>query len=601
MNHLVSSIECTADKAQALRIVMCEQGLDFLIVPHSDEYQNEFIAPYAERLAWLTDFTGSAGVALLAQNELHLFVDGRYFDQAKAEVDAQVVQCHLQSTLTHTQCLENLLTAGRRLAIDPWLHVPEEVERLQTICCSNDAELIFVKENIIDTLWDDQPKVPLAAIVPHPLKYAGESSAEKRHKITEQMLSKGQDAFVISATDSIAWLLNVRGDDIQITPLPFSLLILYASGHVDYFVRSEKIGSALSDFLDDVSLCDNDFKAALIRLGQAHKNVAIDPMLCPLAIGSILKEAGATVLYDRDPCQRPKAIKNAVEIAGARQAHVYDGLSHTRFMHWISTIKPEDNITEIDAAQKLTDFRRLLPEFQSMSFPVISAYGPNGALPHYLPNEKTNRLLGQGSLYLVDSGGQYFEGTTDVTRMAVLGNPTNEMIKHYTLVLKGHIALATTQFPEGTCGMQLDCLSRHALWQEGLNFSHGTGHGVGSYLGIHEGPQSISATEKSKEILQSGMLVTNEPGYYRVGHYGIRIENIMLIKSVDTVPGAEQTMLCFETLTLVPLELKLVAVEMLTEPERHWLNNYHSRVREAHESYLNDEEKCWLLDVTRAV
>ena len=461
------------------------------------------------------------------------------------------------------------------------------------------GELVAAERNPLDAVWTDRPPEPAARIVPHDLAFAGESADAKRKRVGEALAEKGADAAVITAPDSIAWLLNVRGGDVSHTPLPLSFAVLYANGRVEWFVDSAKTGPELAAHLgDEVTLRGKDeFEPALWALGNAR--VLADPAGAAALVLDRLGKAGAKIVRESDPCQLPKACKNEIEIAGARAAHRRDGAALARFLAWLAAAAPEGDVSEVSAAERLRALRFEGENIRDLSFRTISGSGPNGAIVHYSVTPGSDRILGNRELYLVDSGAQYLDGTTDVTRTVAIGEPTAEMRDRFTRVLKGHIALATVRFPEGTTGSQLDALARTALWQAGLDYDHGTGHGVGSYLNVHEGPQRISKIPNTV-ALKPGMIVSNEPGYYKEGGYGIRIENLVCVIPVQ-IEGAEKAMLGFETLTLAPIDLALVEPTLLSPAEIAWLNEYHARVRETVTPLVDKKTAKWLEQATREV
>jgi Xaa-Pro aminopeptidase len=589
----------------ALRAELARQGLDGFVVPRADEHQGEYVPARAQRLAWITGFTGSAGVAVILAEAAAVFVDGRYTLQVRDEVDDSLFSfCHLIEEPPE-RWIECNLARGRKLGFDPWLHSRTQVTRLGKAVEKAGGELAATDANPIDAVWADQPPPPRAPVVPHPLGYAGRASAEKREEIASGLSDQGADAAVLTQPDSIAWLLNVRGGDLPHTPLPLSFAVLHGEGTCDWFVDQGKLGPGLESHLGNgVAIrAPEDLGAALDDLGGARKRVLGDPDTAAFWIFQRLEGAGAEVVTGADPCQLPKARKNPVELAGARAAQLRDGRALSRFLAWLDATaarraREDGGLRETDAAERLLAFRREDALFRDLSFETISGSGPNGAIVHYRVSEASDRRLGLGELFLVDSGGQYLDGTTDVTRTVAIGEPSPEMRDRFTRVLKGHIALATVRFPRGTTGAQLDVLARTHLWQAGLDFDHGTGHGVGSYLSVHEGPQRISKMP-SRVALEPGMIVSNEPGYYKTGAYGIRIENLVTVVESDARPGDEREMLAFETLTLAPIDLNLVDPALLGPRETAWLDAYHARVRAAHGPGLDSETKAWLEAATR--
>ena len=591
-----------AERLASLRAELGRRGLDGFVVPSSDEHQGEYIPPGARRLNWLSGFTGSVGVAVVLAGEAALFVDGRYTLQARAQVDtALIAPRHLVEDPPH-RWIAAKLQGRQKLGYDPWLHSAEDAERLGAACREAGAELVPCAENPIDAVWRDQPPPPLGPAVPHELRYAGVSAADKRKGLAQSLAEAGVDAAVLTDPASVAWLLNIRGGDVAHTPIALCFAILHADSCLDLFIDSRKPGHGLARHLgDEVRVRPpHELSGALEALGGEGKAVLADPASAAAWVFGRLAQAGARVVRGTDPCALPKACKNPVELAGARAAQLRDGAALTRFLAWLAANAPGGEVDEITASEVLAQFRAENELFQDLSFDTISGAGPNGAVVHYRVTEQTNRKLEPRSLYLVDSGAQYLDGTTDVTRTVAIAEPGHEERARYTAVLKGHIALATTRFPEGTTGSQLDALARHALWQEGLDYDHGTGHGVGSYLGVHEGPQRISKIA-NKVALKPGMICSNEPGYYKAGAYGIRIENLVAVVKAKDMKEAEKPMLAFETLTKAPLDLNLIEPSLLSAAEVAWLDGYHAEVRQALAPLVDAETAEWLAEATRPV
>jgi Xaa-Pro aminopeptidase len=578
-------------RLQALRAALARAELHGFLVPRADEHQGEYVPRSAERLAFLTGFSGSAGLAIVLTERAAVFVDGRYTLQVEAEVDSRLFEiCHLTKT-PPWDWLAAGAKAGQRIAYDPWLHTPDGLARLKAAATKAGAALVPVP-NAVDAIWADRPPVPAAPVVPHGAEFAGKPSAEKRAEIAKKLAADGIAAAVITLPDSIAWLLNVRGGDVAHSPLPLSFAILKRDGTVDWFLDPRKASSELRAHAGaEVRLrSPAEFAEALIAL--KGEKVQVDPATAASWIFDRLEEAGAAIHRDADPCLMPKACKNEVELSGIRSAHRRDGAALTKFLGWVAREAPKGGVGEMAAADKLEAFRRQSNLLRDLSFSTISGAGPNGAIVHYRATEKSDRALTPGELYLVDSGGQYPDGTTDVTRTVAIGTPTADMKKHFTLVLKGHIALATARFPAGTSGSQLDALARIALWREGLDYDHGTGHGVGHYLCVHEGPQRISKLPNTV-ALKPGMIVSNEPGYYKTGAYGIRIENLVAVAKLGESEGGGE-LLGFETLTLAPIDRDLVDTSLLSPDEIAWLDAYHARVRAEIGPQLEGAERAWL-------
>jgi len=586
-----------ADRLAALREQLKTDRLDGFVVPLTDEHMSEYVGSYAQRLAWLTGFQGSAGSAVVLPEEAAIFVDGRYTLQVRSQVDGKDWSYQSVPETSVTDWLKDHAAKGASIGYDPWLHTRDWVKKAKESLASRGAELVAVGENPIDKIWQDRPEPSKAHLVVQPDEYAGKSAAEKRTDIAEWLEKHDADAAVLSALDSIAWAFNVRGQDVTHTPVALAYAVVNSDGTADLFVAGEKVGSDVRQHLGNgVRLHERDeFESALSHL--AGKSVVVDPERAVSAIFDKLERAGAKIIPLRDPTILPKALKNKVEIAGQRSAQARDGAVIARFLKWIDEEAPKGEVDELIASDKLEALRRENPELRDLSFDSISGAGPNGAIVHYKSSEKTNRKLETGTLYLIDSGGQYVDGTTDITRTVPIGQPTDEMCDRFTRVLKGHIAVATALFPKGTRGTQLDSFARRPLWDAGLDYAHGTGHGVGSFLAVHEGPQRIAPVTSSQsggdEPLQAGMIISNEPGYYKTGEYGIRIENLVLV--VDRqIEGAEKEMLGFETLTFAPIDRRLIKKDMLSPAEVDWLNDYHRQVVEKIGSTLSDADRHWL-------
>lgn len=575
-----------------IRRAMADQGLDGFIVPHEDEHQNEYLPAANDRLAWATGFTGSAGAAMIMTDKAALFVDGRYALQAPAQVDQDMFEIKDLMDGGVPAWIEATAKAGQVLGYDPRLHSPDSLARLEAAAVKAGASMMAMSDNPLDAAWGaNRPAQPAAPVVPHPLQYSGEASAEKRRRIG---LAMNADAAVLTAPASIAWLFNIRGGDVIRSPLPLGQAILRKDGSADLFLDPAKITPGLAKWLDaDVALHDpSDLQGALAKL--SNQIVSIDPAQSSAWYFSQLETAGARIYRMPDPTALPRAIKNAVEIAGARAAHSRDGAALTNFLHWIAT--QNGPIEELAAVAQLEAFREATGVLKDLSFDTIAGAGPNGAIVHYHPTLKNSRAAQDGDLLLVDSGGQYLDGTTDVTRTVSIGTPSEEMRQRFTLVLKGHLALARVHFPAGITGSSLDAIARGPLWAQGLDYDHGTGHGVGSYLGVHEGPQGISKRAGGAP-LQPGMIVSNEPGYYKTGAYGIRIENLQVVTHPTQIAGGERAMLGFETLTLAPIDRKLIAVPLLTAEERAQLDAYHARVLAEIGPQLGADASAWLEQV----
>jgi Xaa-Pro aminopeptidase len=586
-----------ADRLAALRQQLRAEKLDGFVVPLTDEHMSEYVGSYAQRLAWLTGFQGSAGSAVVLPEEAAIFVDGRYTLQVRQQVSPTEWSYQSVPETSTTEWLKEHASEGARIGYDPWLHTRDWVSKAKEALASRGAELVPVARNPIDEIWKDRPEASKAHLIVQSDRYAGKSAAEKRTEIGDWLATLHADAAVLSALDSIAWAFNIRGADVTHTPVALAYALVNADGTADLFVAGEKIGPDVRQHLGNgVRLHERaEFERALADLKD--KTVVVDPERAVAAIFDALEKAGAKILSLRDPTILPKALKNPAEIAGQKAAQERDGAAISRFLHWIDEEAPKGNVDELTASDRLESIRRESPELRDLSFDSISGAGPNGAIVHYKSSEKTNRKLEKGTLYLIDSGGQYVDGTTDITRTVPIGQPTDEMRDRFTRVLKGHIAIATAVFPKGTRGSQLDSFARRPLWEAGLDYAHGTGHGVGSFLAVHEGPQRISpvgsAQSGGDEPLQAGMIISNEPGYYKTGEYGIRIENLVLVCERE-IEGSEKEMLGFETLTFAPIDRRLIDAQMLEVEELIWLNCYHAHVLAKIGPQLKGDDLVWL-------
>ena len=578
-----------------IRAAMKAQGLDGFLVPHEDEHQNEYLPEANDRLGWATGFTGSAGAAVIFPDKAAIFVDGRYTLQVRDQVDASVFEIRDLVEGGVPAYLEAAAAKGQVIGYDPRLHSPDALDRLRVAAAKAGAELKPVASNPLDEAWGSaRPAQPTAPVTPHPLQYAGEDSASKRARIGQALGARKADATVLTAPSSIAWLFNVRGGDVIRSPLPLGQAILNQDGTARLFLDPVKVSAELRSWLgNEVRLeTPDDLPQALAEL--KGKRVLVDPAQSSAWYFDTLAKAGAEVLRGEDPCALPRACKNAVEIAGAREAHARDGVAVTRFLHWLATDAQSRTVDEVEVVTRLEGFRQETGALKDLSFDTIAGAASNGAIVHYRPTTRLNKKTEQGSLLLVDSGAQYLDGTTDITRTVAIGEPSQEMRERFTLVLKGHLALAAIRFPAGTTGSALDALARAPLWMAGLDYDHGTGHGVGSYLGVHEGPQRISKLPNFV-ALRPGMIVSNEPGYYKEGAYGIRIENLQFVTEAAPVPGGEREMLGFETLTLAPIDRRLIVADMLTRQERAQMDAYHARVLEVIGPRLEEAEvRRWL-------
>jgi len=588
----------TATPLSLLRAELKTRGLDGFIVPRADEHQGEYVPASAARLAYLTGFTGSAGAAVALADKAAVFVDGRYTLQVAAEVDASLfAYLHLIEQPPH-RWLAETLSAGARFGYDPWLHTPDQVEQLKQACAQAGADLVAVETNPLDAVWENRPAAPLTPVVPHPDSFAGLSAADKRAAIAKELTARKSDAAFLSAPDSIGWLLNIRGNDVDFTPLPLSFALIHKDASVDLFVDGRKVPTDTKAHLGAAVRLHEPAALEAALKGLAGKMVRIDPATAPSWALDRLVEGGARIDRAPDPCLLPRACKNEVELSGTRNAHLRDGVALTKFLAWLSHEAPKGTVTELSATDKLEQFRRGGNLYQGPSFATIAGAGPNGAIVHYRSSPATNRPLELGQIFLIDSGGQYLDGTTDVTRTVAVGDAGAEEKHRFTLVLKGHIALARARFPAGTSGSQLDSLARKPLWDHGLDYDHGTGHGVGSYLSVHEGPQRIAKNNNSQPLLP-GMMLSDEPGYYKTGAYGIRIENLIVVQ--DETGSTERPVRGFEVLTLAPIDINLVDRDLLTDDEAGWLNDYHTRVRDNLTPLVDQTTAAWLAEATRAI
>ena len=587
----------SAPRVAALRAELAKRGLDGFIVPRADRFQNEYVPPCAEQLAWLTGFTGSAGIAIVLADRAVIFVDGRYQVQVQEEIDGTIFSVEHVVENPPTLWIENNLPAQAKLGYSPWLHTVEGAERLAKACAAARAMLVPVEDNPIDAIWTDRPQPPLGAVVPHDLRYAGEDTKDKLKRLHAEMQKISADALVVSDPQNVSWLFNIRGSDVPHTPVVLAFAMVPKAGRPALYVDLRKLGNDMRSRLEEIAevRANAAFERDLAELGKEHRAVRLDPATCAEAIARLVVENGGEIVRGSDPIAPMKAVKNPTEIAGARAAQQRDGAAVTKFLAWFDREAPR-GLTEIDAVEALESFRRDSGLLKDVSFPTIAGAGPDGAIVHYRVTRKSNRRIAPGELFLIDSGGQYEDGTTDITRTIAVGTPSPDMRQKFTLVLKGHIALARAVFPDGTTGAQLDTLARQYLWQAGVDFDHGTGHGVGSYLSVHEGPARIA--KLGSAALKRGMILSNEPGYYRTGAYGIRIENLILVTEAPLVIGAEKPLNAFETLTLAPIDARLVDPALLTADELAWLNAYHARVRDTLAASLDVATRAWLITAT---
>lgn len=588
-----------AHRVKQLRAEIADRDLDAFLVPRADEHQGEYVPRSAERLRFISGFSGSAGMAAIGRRAACLFVDGRYTIQSAAEVDQTVFAIRQVPEQKLSDWLVETLPAGGRIGFDPWLHTLAEIERLTLAVARRQLTLKAVPANLIDRVWGKaRPSVPASPVIVQPLAHAGVSGADKLAALQKRLKEESQDAVVLTLPDSICWLLNIRGADVAHNPVTLAFAIVPAKGKAELFIDAAKITPAVAQHLAPLARVQQpkDLVPRLKALKAEGRKVRLDPETAAFAIARALGKT--TIVRGRDPCIEPKARKSAAEIKGARAAHLRDGAAMVRYLAWLDANAPSGRIDEIEAVRRLEACRRETGVLRDISFDTISGSGPNGAIVHYRVTEATTRVLKAGELFLIDSGAQYADGTTDITRTIAIGEPSKDMRQRFTAVLKGHIAVSTARFPSGTRGVELDAFARRALWDLGLDYDHGTGHGVGSYLSVHEGPASIS--KRGMVALEPGMILSNEPGYYKTGAYGIRIENLVLVESAKVPAGGERAMQSFETLTLVPYDRRLIDVAALTSDERRWIDAYHARVAaEIGPLIENAETRAWLKAATQ--
>lgn len=572
----------------ALRAELATQGLSGFLVPRADAHQGEYVAARDERLAWLTGFTGSAGFCAVLPDMAGVFVDGRYRVQVKEQVAlGDFTPVNWPETALE-DWLKHHLPKGGTIGFDPWLHTSQEIDRLEAALTPAQIALRPVS-NPLDAIWPDQPDRPDAPAVAFPVEIAGKRSGEKRAEIAETLAKAGQAAAVLTLPDSICWLLNIRGGDLPHLPVVQAFAILDSGGHVTLFSAPEKFAGLASDPAITLRHRD-DFDAALSTLTGP---VRVDPATAPHHVRMVLERAGVEIVRAEDPCILPKARKTPAEIKATTSAHIRDGVAFARFLHWFDIEAPKGGLTEIDCARRLEDFRAETGVLKDISFDTISAAGPHAALPHYRVSDLSNAPVEPGQIYLVDSGAQYEDGTTDITRTLAVGAPGDEERSAFTQVLRGMIAVSRARFPKGIAGRDLDSLARMPLWQAGRDFDHGTGHGVGVYLSVHEGPQRISRV--STLPLQPGMILSNEPGYYREGAFGIRIENLIVVREAPALPGGDaRDMLEFDTITWAPIDRRLIDADAMNRDEIAWIDAYHARTADKLRSHLPSDTADWL-------
>jgi Xaa-Pro aminopeptidase len=589
----------SAARIAALRAELKRRRLDGFIVPRADRHQGEYVPASDARLTWLTGFTGSAGAAIVLADRAVIFVDGRYVLQVRDQVDTNVFAVEHLVDNPPEKWLETHLPAGARFAYDPWLHSADHADRFSKAAAAAGAILVPVESNPLDAVWTDRPAPPLGPVTVRELKFAGETSADKLARVRSEIAQLKADTLIVSDAHNVAWTFNIRGSDVAHTPLPLAFASIPREGRPSIYIDGRKLSNQTRDYLETLANVrePNAFDADLKALGAAKAAVRVDSSTGADAISRLVGEAGGSVMRGADPITLLKSVKNATEIAGTRAAHARDGAAVANFLAWFDREAPGGKLTEIDAVTALETFRRDTGLLKEVSFPTISGAGPNGAIVHYRVTRPTNRRIERDELFLLDSGAQYEDGTTDITRTILVGTPTAEMRDRFTRVLKGHIALARAVFPDGITGAQLDPFARQHLWEAGIDFDHGTGHGVGSYLSVHEGPASISK-RGTAVALKRGMILSNEPGYYKEGAFGIRIENLVLVVET-TVAGAEKPVNTFETLTLAPIDVRLVEPALMTAQEIAWLDAYHARVAKELAPLVLADTRTWLAEATR--
>ncbi|MEM7290164.1 MAG: aminopeptidase P family protein [Pseudomonadota bacterium] len=578
-------------------------GATHFLVPHADEHQNEYLPARAERLAWLTGFTGSAGFCVAGLEDCTLFVDGRYTLQAREQVVGPTFTVESLIDNPPSRWLADNTNTDDIIAFDPWLITSGQIKAYEKALAKSGASLKPV-DNLIDCIWKDQPEPPLEPVTLHPIEVSGKEASAKIVEIQKVIAEKSVDLTVLTDPASLAWLFNIRGSDVQHNPLPLGFAIISGDGRPLLFIDGHKLDNDTRKYLDGLANLHEPEELSS-KLGEItnEKTVLVDEARMPVALVNSITNGGGKLVKGRDPVTLPRAIKNETELSGAIDAQLRDGVAITKFLYWLDQQNPVD-VTEIGAVRKLEEVRRanakaMGSELKEISFDTISGFGPNGAIVHYRVTNESDLQFSDDALYLCDSGGQYADGTTDITRTVAIGTPPDRAIVDFTLVLKGHIAVATALFPAGTRGVDLDPFARHALWQNGKDFAHGTGHGIGSYLNVHEGPQSIS--KRGMEPLVPGMILSNEPGFYVEGAYGIRIENLVIVEEAKQVAGGNIETHSLKTITLAPIDRRLIDKALLSPNERDWLNTYHAQVRTALSQHLETEERSWLEAMTAEI
>ncbi len=590
----------TPERLSALRKEMRKENTTAFLVPHADEHQNEYLPQRAERLAWLSGFTGSAGFCIVTLDKAIVFADGRYTVQVNEQIHKPEFSAESLIENPPSKWLQDNMGSKYIIAYDPWLLTINQLKTFENAAKKSESKLQPI-DNLIDRIWPDQPAPPMGTVSLHDIQFAGKSAVDKISQVQKLITEKTCDFTILTDPASLAWLFNIRGNDVVHNPLALGFAIIPATGKPMLFMDGKKLNTTVQAYLSNISNihAPKKFETELHQIAK-DKTVLCDPDRIPVSLAKIIEDANGKIIHGRDPVILPRAIKNEVEQNGTRNAHIRDGVAMAKFLCWIDAQKP-NSITEIDAAKKLEAIRienaiQMESPMKEISFDTISASGAHAAIPHYRVNEDSNRMLAEGEIYLVDSGAQHDDGTTDITRTIAIGKPSAEAITDFTLVLKGHIAIDQARFPKGTRGIDLDVLARNALWQHGKDYAHGTGHGVGSYMNVHEGPQGIH--RRSMEPLQPGMILSNEPGYYVEGRYGIRIENLVIVTDAKDIGGNIETH-SFENITWAPIDLRLIDKSLLNQNELDWLNCYHKQVFDKVSSYLEGDKLSWLEQATR--
>lgn len=589
-----------ANRLKMLRKEMNRNGVEGYFIPRADEFLGEYVPECAERLAWLTDFTGSAGMAIVLKEKAVVMTDGRYAIQVKHQVDSSCFEI-ADSTETKVEDWVALnASSGSKIGYDPFLHTADQVSALEKALNAKGIAVTPIRGNLVDRVWVNRPAPPTGQVILFPDDVAGKTSEQKRRRISESVKAANGNAFIVAQPDSIAWLLNIRGVDVPHTPLALSYAILYADETLDWFIDGSKVGDVVRDHLgQEVRLHDMLHLESKIRELAFNGLTLHDSKRSSIWFKQVIEAAEGELKSIDDPCILNRACKSKSEQDAIIEAHIRDGVAVVRFLKWFDDESPKGQLDEIQVAERLESFRREDKRYKDSSFDTIAGWNANGAIVHYRASAASAAKIQGNGMLLLDSGGQYEWGTTDITRTIAVGSPMDEMKRHFTLVLKGHIAIAMARFPAGTTGVQIDTLARRALWAEGLDYDHGTGHGVGCYLSVHEEAASIS--KRGNVPFQAGMLISNEPGYYCEGQYGIRIESLVFVRESGKRVGTDKSMFAFETITLAPIDRRLIATDMLEKSEKEWLNAYHARVYDTLSPRLEPDVKVWLKQATAKI